>query len=52
MVGFNLADILSQATKVKGEIQRIQEQAAKKTVEVTAGGGMIKVIVNGRQEIL
>jgi len=31
---------------------KLQEEAAQKTVEATAGGGMVTVVVNGRQQVL
>ena len=31
---------------------KLQEEAARKTVEASAGGGMVTVVANGRQEIL
>jgi len=50
--GGSLADMLSQASKMREELQRLQEEAGKKTVEATAGGGMVKVIANGKQQIV
>lgn len=47
-----LNDLFKQAQKIQSEIQRIQEELAEKTVEATAGGGMVTVVANGRQEII
>jgi nucleoid-associated protein EbfC len=48
--GFN--DMLRQAQKLQKQMMDMQEELAKKTVEGTSGGGMVKVVANGRQEIL
>jgi nucleoid-associated protein EbfC len=45
-------EIFQQAGRLREEVKRIQEGMATKTVEGTAGGGMVKVTANGRQEIL
>ncbi len=45
-------EILQQASRFKEEIQKIQEGAAQKSVEGSAGGGMVKVTVNGKQQVL
>jgi len=47
-----LTDIMKQAQKMQAKMAQIQEELADKIVESTSGGGMIKVQVNGRQEIL
>lgn len=47
-----LGDILSQAQKMKEDVRRVQESAVHQTVEGSAGGGMVKVTANGKQEIL
>lgn len=47
-----LNDLFKQAQKIQSEIQRIQEELGQKTVEATAGGGMVTVVANGRQEII
>lgn len=45
-------DIMKQAQKMQEEISRIQEESRKKTVEATAGGGMVTVTANGAMEIV
>lgn len=48
----NIAQIMKQAQKMQEQMARIQEELATKTVEASAGGGMVTVIANGRQEVL
>jgi DNA-binding YbaB/EbfC family protein len=48
----NLGDLVKQAQRVKAEMEKIQEEAAAKRVEGTAGGGMVTVVCNGRGEVL
>ncbi len=45
-------DMMRQAQVLQEKMQKIQEEAAGKTVEASSGGGMVSVTVNGRQEIL
>ena len=47
-----LTDIMKQAQKMQAKMAEIQEELADKTVESTSGGGMVRVQVNGRQEVL
>ena len=48
----NLGNIMKQAQKMQAQIAKVQEELAEKTVEASAGGGMVTVVVNGKQEIL
>jgi len=45
-------DMMRQAQALQEKLARLQEEAGKKTVEATAGGGMVTVVANGRQEIV
>ena len=47
-----MGNMMKQAQKLQSKMLRIQEEMAEKTVEATAGGGMVKVVANGRQQIL
>ncbi len=45
-------DMLAQLQKLQDEMAKTQEKLADETVEVTAGGGMIKAVMNGKQSLL
>ena len=48
----NMGDILKQAQKFQAKIAKLQDELGDRSVESTSGGGMVTVVVNGRQEIL
>jgi len=53
MKGFpNMGDILKQAQQLQSKIEKMQAELEEKTVEASAGGGIVKVVVNGKQEIV
>ncbi len=45
-------DMMRQAKKMQQEMGKIQEESRKKTVEASAGGGMVTVAANGAMEII
>ncbi len=47
--GFNP---LQQVKALQEKMAKMQEDLALKKVETSAGGGMVTVVVNGRQEVL
>ena len=48
----NLGNLLKQAQKFQSQVSQIQAELADQRVEVSAGGGMVTAVVNGRQELL
>jgi len=48
----NLGDIMKQAQQLQTKLTRIQEEAAGKTVEASAGGNMVTAVVSGRLEVV
>ena len=52
MGGMNQAAMLKQAQKMQQEMLRMQEEQENKTFSATAGGGMVKVTVNGEMELV
>lgn len=44
--------MLKQVQKLQGEMAKLQEELGEKTTEATAGGGVVRVVVNGRQEVV
>jgi len=50
MKGFG--NIMKQAQKMQEEMARVQEQLGTMKVSATAGGGMVSVEANGKQEII
>ena len=47
----NMNDLLRQAQVMQNKIARLQQEMADKDVEASAGGGMVKVVMNGKQEM-
>ena len=50
MKGFG--NLMKDAQRLQQQMQVLQEQVAQKKVQATAGGGMVTVEANGRQEIV
>lgn len=47
-----MGDLLRQAQALQERVAKLQEEVGRKTVEGSAGGGMVTVVANGRQEVL
>ncbi|NVL90942.1 MAG: YbaB/EbfC family nucleoid-associated protein [Desulfobacterales bacterium] len=47
-----MGNMLKQAQKLQSKIFKLQEEMADRTVETTVGGGMVKAVANGKQELL
>jgi len=47
-----LGNIMKQAKVMQERIGKIQEELATKTVEASAGGGMVTAVVSGGQELV
>ena len=47
----NIAGLMQQAQKMQENLKRAQEEIAQLEVEGQAGGGMVKVVMNGRHEV-
>ncbi|MGH7167795.1 MAG: YbaB/EbfC family nucleoid-associated protein [Nitrospiraceae bacterium] len=48
----NIGNIMKQAQAMQEQLAKIQEQAASKTVDGTAGGGMVTVSVSGAMQVV
>jgi DNA-binding YbaB/EbfC family protein len=48
----NMGNILKQAQQFQSKMAKLQEELGEKTVETSAGGGMVTVVANGKQEIV
>ena len=47
-----MKNLMKQAQQLQSKMAKMQEEMASKTIETSVGGGMIKVIANGKQEIV
>ena len=50
--GMNQAAMIKQAQKMQQEMLRMQEEMENKTYTATAGGGVVKAVVNGKHEVM
>ena len=47
----NMNDILRQAQVMQHKLAKLQQEAAERNYEASSGGGMVKALVSGRQEL-
>jgi DNA-binding YbaB/EbfC family protein len=45
----SFGDMVKQAQKVQKKMAEMQEKLAEETFEASAGGGLVKVVVDGKQ---
>jgi hypothetical protein len=50
-MGMNMQKMMRQMQKMQADLARVQEELENMTVEGTAGGGVITVVVNGHQDV-
>ncbi|MBW2220289.1 MAG: YbaB/EbfC family nucleoid-associated protein [Deltaproteobacteria bacterium] len=48
----DMGNMMKQAQKLQSKMLKLQEEMAEKTVEASSGGGMVKVVANGRHQLL
>lgn len=51
MGGMNMNNLVKQAQKMQKQMAAMQEELNEKTLEMTSGGGAVKVVISGKKEI-
>lgn len=51
MGGMNMNNLMKQAQKMQKQMAEKQEELAERTLEMTSGGGAVKVVITGKKEI-
>ncbi len=46
-----LGNLMKQAQKMQEEVQRVQEEIANAEIVGESGGGLVRVIMNGRHDV-
>ena len=47
-----MAALMQQAQRMQRKIAKIQEEMAERTAEAEAGGGMVKAVANGKNQVV
>lgn len=48
----NMNKMMKQVQKMQAQMLKLQEELGNRTVETTTGGGVVRVVASGRQEIV
>ena len=51
-MGKGLGDMMKQVQKMQAKMEEMQAELEDERIEGTAGGGMVRVVANGKQEII
>lgn len=49
--GMNMNNLMKQAQKMQKQMETMQNELENRLLEVTAGGGAVKVVITGKKEI-
>ncbi len=49
--GGNMKNLMKQATKMKEQMAKVQEEVGEREVEATSGGGMVTVTAKAKGEV-
>ena len=47
-----MGGMMKQIQKMQAEMERVQNELGNKTIEAESGGGIVKVVANGKKEIV
>lgn len=47
-----IGNLMKQAQKMQEDMQKMQQEIAELEIEGQSGGGMVKVVMNGKHELL
>lgn len=48
----NMGNMMKQVQKMQKEMAKMQEELQERTIEVTSGGGVVRVEVSGKKELV
>jgi len=51
-MGGNMGNMLKQAQKLQAKMLKMQDEVANETMEGSAGGGMVRAVANGKQQVV
>ena len=47
-----MGNMMKQAQKLQNKMMKLQEELSSRTIEASSGGGMVKVVANGKQQVV
>lgn len=50
--GGNMAGMMKKVQKLQKQMTQMQDELKQKTIDVTSGGGVVKVVMNGEKQVV
>lgn len=47
----NMAGMMKKVQKMQNQMKKMQDEIKRKTVDVTTGGGAVKIVMNGEKQV-
>ena len=47
----NMAGMMKRVQKMQNEMKKMQDELKRKTVDVTAGGGAVRIVMDGEKQV-